>query len=80
MTTEMRRQKADAIVREVRETMSKCNLHSACVLWVSPFDTVEYRVGYFPEYSECEQFANFLEKSYSNSGFDYVVYVDLRVK
>lgn len=71
------RKKADSILREVREVMSKCRLHSACVIWVSPFGNIEHRVGYFPDYTDCEQYAKTLDEQYKRTGMTYEVYVDL---
>ena len=74
---EDRRKKADSILLEVREVMSKCRLHSACVIWVSPFGNLDHRVGYFPDYTDCEQYAKTLDEQYKRTGMTYEVYVDL---
>lgn len=79
MTIEERRQKADSILREVATTMNKSRLHSACVIWVSPFGNLCHREGFFPDYTDCEEYAKFLDNSYKNSGMTYEVYVNLGV-
>lgn len=79
MTIEERRQKADSILREVATTMNKSRLHSACVIWVSPFGNLDHRVGYFPDYTDCEQYAKTLDEQYKRTGMTYEVYINLGV-
>ena len=80
MTIDERRQKADEILREVRDVMFRAECHSALVIWISPFGILEHRVGYFPDYSDCEDYAKLLKKQYAGSGMTYSIYVDLGVE
>lgn len=79
MTIEERRQKTDEIFREIAKTMNESKLHSALVIWISPFGNLDHRVGFFPDYIDCEGYAKFLKKSYENLDMTYEVYVDLGV-
>lgn len=74
---EYRRKNSDSILREVAAIMDKTKLHSALVIWVSPFGHLEHRVGFFPDYWDCEEYAKFLDNSYKNSGMTYEVYINL---
>lgn len=76
---EYMRKNADSILREVSTIMDKSRLHSACVIWVSPFGNLEHREGFFPNYWDCEEYAKSLDNSYKNSGMTYEVYINLGV-
>ena len=77
MTLEERRNKVDELLCEYGETAAMHKvMHYACVIWVSPFNTVESRVGFFPEWHEAFMFAEFLEKSHKKSEMRYCVYLD----
>lgn len=51
------------------------NLHCVSVFWVSPFDSVENRVGYFEDYTEAELFKKSLSTTYADK-YVYSIYMD----
>ena len=51
------------------------NLHCVSVFWVSPFGSIENRVGYFEEYMEAELFKTSLSKTYADK-YVYSIYMD----
>lgn len=80
MTLEERRERVAEILESLWEVEYKCALHSACVIWISPFNTVEWRVGYFPERTDAYLYACSLYKTYKHSGLGYCVYIDRQMQ
>lgn len=74
-TTKQIKESATKIIDSIN---AKCVINKfipAYVIWISPFNTVEYRVGYFEEFSEAQLFAKNLKKEYGALNMVHSVYI-----
>ena len=72
-------EKEGTILREIHNKASQAKLHYAVLFWISPFGNLDYRVGYFEDYTEARQFAKYLyESCFKANGEDVkcTVYLD----
>lgn len=63
----------DVHIKTIRSAMHKAfptrHFHYAAVCWISPFGQMEYRVGWFEELFEAEQFLDAMKKQYTKLDF-----------
>lgn len=52
------------------------NLYYVVIFWVSPFNTIEKRIGYFEDTAEAVSFAEMLKSKYDSLEMPYVIYSD----
>ena len=54
--------------------------HKVSIYWVSPFKTLEKRVGYFEERMEAACYADFLKGIYTDFDFPFVIYIGSNIE
>lgn len=62
--------------RDVRERTVDNIKHKVVCYYVSPFNNLERRCGYFEEYGDADTFAAMLWNAYSAYDFPYIIYIN----